>query len=270
VPSRRKKSPFWRHRDPRSADDVTLLRPAELPRGKRFETPNDARQESERSGLLLAVTKSGECFADSLKGCRDGRECCAKPFCPVCAREFRRWFTGELLRVTKSAAQSVTILTVLLTETERGQIDDFDPAAWQHRLRKRLRRSGLGEIPVIGGFEVIYRAREKVWILHINLVIIGGTRKAFDEFKSGFKMERAVLGSKLTDPSKQLSYILKFGTYHRPLQQHGSKKSPPKPLNVTEHLELVQWMAKRNFQDSMFLFNARRQRTRIELKTLSK
>jgi hypothetical protein len=269
MPSSRKQSPFWRRHDPPPGDDIALLRPAELPKAERFETRKDARQESERSGSLLTTTKSGECFAEALEDCREEHQRCNKPFCPVCARDFRRWFTGELLQITKSVTKSITILTVLLGEADRGRIDDLDPAAWQHRLQKRLRRRGLGTTPVIGGFEVIYRAREKMWVLHTNLMIIDGDRKALEQFKTSFskgKMDRPVFEAILSDAPKQLSYLLKFGTYHRPFQQQGSAKSPPKPLNAAEHHALVQWMAKRNFKDMMFLFNARRQGSRIRLK----
>jgi hypothetical protein len=127
-------------------------------------------------------------------------------------------------------------------------------------LRKRLQRAGL-DLPVIGGFEVVYKAKRKVWVLHINLVIVGGDNKAHERFKASFEdsdIERPIMGVPLNDPAEQLSYVLKFNTYHRPYEQKGSARSEAKPLNGREHAALVKWMRRLQFQDFLFLVNARR------------
>jgi hypothetical protein len=128
-------------------------------------------------------------------------------------------------------------------------------------LSARLLRAGLHDAITIGGYENLYRARTKEWVLHINLVIIGGTKAAIDKFQVSFSdadIERPVMKMAANDLPKQLSYVLKFTTYHRPYRQRGAVKSPARPLNVAEHLALVRWMAERNFRDFVFLFNARR------------
>ena len=66
------------------------------------------------------------------------------------------------------------------------------------------------------------------------------------------------------DAAEQLSYVLKFTTYHRPHQQRGPTKAKAVPLNLSEHLELVRWMARYEFSDHLFLFNARRRGASIE------
>jgi hypothetical protein len=128
-------------------------------------------------------------------------------------------------------------------------------------LRKRLERAGLGNAPVIGGFEIVYKARRRVWVLHINLVVIGGKKSAHKKLKRGFEssdMERPIIGAELKDPAEQLSYILKFGTYHRPHAQHGPNRTDAKPLNPREHAALVKWMSQFEFKDFLFLVNAKR------------
>jgi hypothetical protein len=269
MPGKRKQSPFWRRRKPSPRYDIALLRSEELPKGQRFETLKDAEHESDRSRALLGAKKNGqEWVMDELEDCRNGRDRCDRPCCPICAREYRRWFIGELLRVTKRAT-TATILTVLLTGANHGRIGDLDPADWQHRLRKRLQRAGFKNTPVIGGFEVVYRAKEKIWVLHVNLLIIGGSANARKRFKSSFDgsdLGRPVVAAALTNRIQQLSYILKFTTYHRPFQRQGSTKSPAKPLNAPEHFALVNWMAKFQFKEFLFLFNARREGPRIWLK----
>jgi hypothetical protein len=97
-------------------------------------------------------------------------------------------------------------------------------------------------------------------MLHVNLVVIGGQKEALDKFEESFAtsdIERAVVKVAVNDPAKQLSYMLKFTTYHRPYEQRSGKKGQATPLNAPEHLALVQWMSKRSFKEFMFLFNSR-------------
>ena len=186
---------------------------------------------------------------------------CNKPFCPLCARQFRRWFVGELLRVTKGQTD-VHIYTVLLKEAERTKLDEQDPASFRALIRKRLERCALGNVPVIGGFEIVYKASTRSWVLHANLVVVRLNNNAGKKFEAAFKkneLERPVLGAALRDRAEQLSYVLKFTTYHRPEQQQGPTRSRAKPLNPREHAALAKWMSQFEFQDFLLLINARRQ-----------
>src|SRR5262249_52898524 len=131
-----------------------------------------------------------------------------------------------------------------------------------HALRKRIERAGLENATVLGGVEVAYRAKDRCWILHVNLVIIGGRRANISKFEETFAksdIERPVLTVKLNDRPEQLPYALKFVTYHRPYTQRGPAKSRAVPLNGPEHRALVTWMHQRKFVDFLFLYNARRQ-----------
>jgi hypothetical protein len=256
----RKKPPFWRRNTPKPEYDISVLRPANMPRGQRFETLADARKESERSEKLLLSFAGTGVLAEYLQEGRAGDYECNKTFCPICGRVFRRWFIGELLRVTKGC-DHVHIYTVLLKEAAKDKIDELDAAPFRASLRKRLQRSGLAKIPVIGGFEIVYKAAKRVWVLHANLVVIGGNKSAHKKFKQTFagdEIERPVLRAKLKDRAEQLSYILKFGTYHRPHEQHGSARSQAKPLNPSAHAALLKWMSKFEFEDFLLLINARR------------
>jgi hypothetical protein len=257
----RQKPPFWRRGKPDPKYDIELLRPAALARGKRFETLADAQQESERSEQLLRSFSGGNKeLADFLAECRAGDYECNRPFCPICARVFRRWFSGEVLRSTKGR-EPIRMYTVLLEEAPQDKINDLDPTIVPDRLRKQLERAGLGKVPVIGGIEIVYKARKRVWVLHTNLVMIGGKKAARKKFKRGVKgsdIERPITWARLKKPAKQLSYVLKFSTYHRPYEQHGSKRSKAKPLNPKEHAALLKWMSQFGFQDFFVLVNAMR------------
>ena len=256
MSNKRKMLKFWRRNRPSSKHDITLLMPRNLPKGKRFETPEDVHEESQRSEALLGITEEEEILAS----CRSG-PACNNAFCPICARRFRRWFIGELLRITENETRRIRVLTVLLEPADRIAISDLDFRRHGHILRKRLKRAGLESAVVIGGVEVAYRAKDKKWILHINLVIIGGRKASIKKLQESFArsdIERPVVTVGLKDRLVQLSYVLKFVTYHRPFTQSGPAKSRALPLNGPDHRALVQWMRQYQFTDFVFLYNARR------------
>lgn len=261
MPIIRRLGPFWRRRDPAAKYDVAALRPPPLQKGKRFETVEDSNEESARRQRSLVAHRTRNKFSTYLCDCLDGHYDCEKSYCPRCAREFRRYLTSELLRLKGKFRNSIKISTVLLQAAPKGELATLEIQRYRHALRKRLVRAGLANTPVIGGFEVFYRAKERAWVLHVNLAFFSAEPAALLAFESGFSgsdLYRPVTTFELNDPAEQLSYLLKFTTYHRPFEQTGPKKSPAKPLNPDDHYELVRWMAQYDFADYLFLFNARR------------
>src|ERR1019366_5151059 len=217
----RRRAPFYRRRKPKPEHDIRLLRPNSLPLGERFETLQDARRYSLDSEYKLdLLTHQQDQLSDHLYECRTLAQRCDQPYCPLCARPFRIWFIGELLRIIENIGSGpVYILTILLEEASYDEIHRLNVKGYDAELRKRLRRNGLGDAVVIGGYEIIYRAKSKTWMLHTNLVIIDGTIEAIEQFKATFSdsdIEKPVLIETLEDLAIQLSYILKFTTYHRP------------------------------------------------------
>jgi hypothetical protein len=92
--------------------------------------------------------------------------------------------------------------------------------------------------------------------------MIGGNKSGRTKFKEKFQgddIDRPLVGTALKDRAEQLSYVLKFTTYHRSHEQQGSTKSKAKPLNPKEHAALLRWMSKFEFEDFVLLINARRQ-----------
>jgi hypothetical protein len=258
----RHSAPFWRRGLPKPQYDIALLRPAHLPKKQRFETKSDVRKESSRSELLL----NDHSPAVSLRECRARDYTCDKPSCPVCARRFRRWWIGELIRISASTDLNILIATLLLASVPRDHLSDLEPKAHIHKLRKRLERSGLADVVAIGGLEVVYKARTRSWVLHVHLMLLGADPAALETFEDTFADSKLSCPTKvqpLIEPPEQLSYLLKFHTYHRPSEQCGPMKPRAKPLNRREHLALAQWMHQREFTDFMFLFNARRYGARI-------
>jgi hypothetical protein len=267
--SSRRRIPFYLRDEPKPQHDIRLLRPHTLPLGERFETLADVHKYSRDSEEKLALSDCREDLrlADDLSECRTSDRNCGLPSCPICARLFRIWFIGELLRIVrKVGSDQVRIETILLAQAPYDQIDSLDIKGYDALLRKRLSRNGLADAAVIGGYENVYRAQSKSWVLHLNLVIIGGKVDAIKAFEGTFcesEIDRPTMRQTLEDLKRQLSYILKFVSYHRPFAQIGSTKSTPVPLNPREHCALASWTAHWKFQDFMFMFNARREGARI-------
>jgi hypothetical protein len=151
------------------------------------------------------------------------------------------------------------VMTLLLARS--GNIQELDSVSYRRVIRRRLSQAGLHDVPVIGGFEMVYRSQDKSWVLHINLLFLGGTTSALSKFEDLFATNEFVRPTQtvlLKDPPEQLSYLLKFTSYHRPFRQTNAKRSPAKPLNAREHVALVNWMSKFEFTDMMFLQRIRR------------
>lgn len=268
MPESRRKPPYWRRTIPTARFDIAKLRPKSLPRGRRFETLCDADEESVRSVALLAAHRQGRSYGVYLQECLAGHYHCDRTYCPRCARTFRRYLTGELLRLHVESRAKPSVLVILLEAAPQGELQNLHIDKYRHSLRKRLVRAGLGHVPAIGGFEIIYRARTKEWVLHINLVMFGGNEEAIAKFEEGFcggDLYRPVERVPVENPAEQLSYVLKFTTYHRPHQRRGPKKAKAVPLNPAEHFELIRWMDQYELSDHFFLFNARRRGASIEL-----
>lgn len=264
MSSPRKTVSYWRRRKPSGAHDIAVLRPPSKPRGKRFETRKDAFEESIRSEALLRDGAAPRHLWEYLAECRAGYYVCEQTFCPSCAREFRRWFIGEVLRIASTNSAPAYIVTVLLAG--EADINELDPETFRHMLRKRLDRAGLGDAVVVGGFEMVWRARDKVWVLHANLLVLGAERPAVVRFEDSFSLSdltRPTQTVELKDLPEQLSYLLKFTTYHRPHRQVGKKRSKAKPLNAKQHVALVNWMWRHDFSEMLFLYRMRRQGDRL-------
>jgi hypothetical protein len=259
----------WRTRKPPRSCDMTFLKPPSLGKSKRFETISDAIAESLRSEGVLKTTNRAILSQLYLHECRARYYHCEQIYCPLCSRAFRRWFIGEILRAANLCPNAGPVMTVLLAKSQN--VRDLDPADYRPLIRRRLDQAGLSRIPVIGGFENVYRAQDKSWVLHINLLFLGGTKLAFNKFEGLFASTpfgRPTKAVPLRDLPEQLSYLLKFTTYHRPLRQAGPKRSPAKPLNARDHVALVTWMSQFEFADMMFLYGVRCEGNRLSITPL--
>src|SRR4051794_7511185 len=126
----RKNVSYWRRRKPSGAHDIAVLFPPSMPRGKRFETRKDALNESIRSETVLKDAGAPRHLWEYLAECRAGYYVCEQTFCPSCARQFRRWFIGEVLRIANTNTAPAYIITVLLARA--ADINELDPETFRH------------------------------------------------------------------------------------------------------------------------------------------
>jgi hypothetical protein len=120
----RRKRPFYLRRKPKPQIDIRLLRPPSLALGERFETLEDAHNYSLASENKLDQLNCQHQLADRLNECRTSEARCGQTYCSICARPFRIWFIGELLRITEQIGTvPVYIMTILLEEAPYDKID---------------------------------------------------------------------------------------------------------------------------------------------------
>jgi hypothetical protein len=258
--------PYWFEARVPARFDIALLKPRSLPRDERFET---VAHVEERSRVLeLALRRSPHRMyrdlAEILSDCRNGYYICGRPFCPICARQYRHWFIAEVLRHAAAYPDRAFALTVYLQEVDANHLGGADISRLHAMLRARLRRCGFVGSMVIGGTEVAYRARTGRWLLHVHLLALGVPHGAIEKLAASFgRKGRKFEAQELRDSVKQLSYVQKFATYHRPGKQTSNRKPRPYPLPNSQLLELTEWSSQYQFDDFLFLFGARRRGKRI-------
>ncbi|MBV8831067.1 MAG: hypothetical protein JO108_17760 [Acidobacteriaceae bacterium] len=250
-------SPYWANPSIPGQFDLAVLKPATLASGQRFETLKDvrARRKRLRAALTTSSIKAVRYFLEEIGAC-DDVEPCGQPYCPSCARQFRRWTCAQLLKLAeKHPRANKSIVTVNLGHFSGGTLRSADPAKAASALRKRLSRSWMDGATVAGGIEVAWHQADRKWRLHAHLLVIGVEPEAIESIRRG---EGDLEIDEFRDPAKQLSYLLKFLTGHRPIEQTGPKKSPLFPLPRQRLIELISWASKFGPSEFLFLYGVRR------------
>jgi hypothetical protein len=112
---------------------------------------------------------------------------------------------------------------------------------------------------VVGGIEVAWQENWKRWLLHAQVLAIGVDANAWEQLEAALKKSgtaKTVDHVPLCDPDEQLSYSIKFVTYHQP----GRRLVPLPPDRL---VELAAWWSRHRFEDFLFACGARRRGGRI-------
>jgi hypothetical protein len=238
--------------------DIARLRPEELARGERFETVADARArrdaELERFQQIAGLTE----VADRLFACR-AESPCAEVSCPICARLFRRWLISEALRHQPDL--DLVVITIALQLVASKKLRTLDLRVLKRRTSQRIRRAAPSARFALGGIEADYRQGDDTFLVHAHLLL---PQLPFDEvnaLRSAFAdtgVTRAVKVQPLRDPPAQISYMLKFTSFHRPGSQNGSRRPTAIPLPDPAFEQMTLWRARHGFLDFVFMMGLRR------------
>lgn len=257
IPSRESARALLALRIPRMLD-IARLRPSDLPRGQRFETVDDARArrdaDLERFERIAGLAE----VADLLWDC-SGDSPCAQVYCPICGRRFRRWLTGQGLRL--QAELDLEVITVALELAPTNRLTDCDLLLVKRRAAQRVRRAAPSAKFVLGGIEAEYRQGDDSFLIHAHLLVSQLPPDQLEALRSAFAdidVMRAVKVQELRDPAAQISYLLKFTTFHRPGSQNGSRR--PRAIPLPDHAlkQLTLWRARHGFFDFLFMMGLRR------------
>lgn len=259
---------FWKPYDPIPDFDITRLLPADLRRGKRFETEKDAERTREGAIHLLSHKKFGSRrYAEILQDCRDGHYPCERPYCSVCMRQFRRWRCAEFLRLCRAAKKKKRMYFLTIT-VDRVPFADLDGEAhhlkgYRQRVYQQLRKI-MPRAIVFGGLEASRRRGTETVRIHLHLILLNVNEAQIealcDRYYGGPRDHKLIRAHKLP---RLVSYVQKFTTYHRPGKQKGGRKPPAVPLPPRLHTPLIRWMAAHQPWDFLFLFNLRREGNRL-------
>lgn len=222
------------------------------------ESRNEDRADALHSRLPEIAHKLAWCSGD-LRGCR-------LPICAVCARLYRVDCYGQVRRLAASCKGPHRIATIYLDQFPAGQLMAANLKRAHDFLRQRFNRAGLTGSTLIGGTEVAWQARHSRWLLHAHLLAIGVPDAAWDVLYDAWAdsgTENPIQTDDLVDLDEQLSYLVKFHTYHKPGPSRANSPARPYPLPRDRLVELASWSSQYRLDDFLFLFGARRRAGRI-------
>jgi hypothetical protein len=221
------------------------------------ETLADAeRLNSERLKVLVPRLHA---VGHALLKCDGAKHRCWLPICAVCARDYRVAPIAQLHALAHAYPGPHEVATIYLKRFDPDSLADANLRRSGEMLRKRLDRAGFKGAIVVGGIEVAWQEKWQRWLLHAQVLAIGVAAQAWKQLEAALEKSGTadpVRPLPLRDPDHQLSYCVKFITYHQP----GRRKVglPPDRL-----VELAAWQSQYRFDDFLFAYGARRRGGRL-------
>jgi hypothetical protein len=179
--------------------------------------------------------------------------------CAVCARAYRQGPIAQLHALGNAYAGPHEIATIYLGLYRPGFLAVADVRRAQEMFRKRLDRAGFKGAIVAGGIEVAWQENWQRWLLHAHVLAIGVDPNAWTQLEAALEKSGTadpVDVRALCNPDEQLSYCIKFGSYHQP----GRRRVP---LPRDRLVELAAWWSQYRFEDFFFAYGARRRGGRL-------
>ena len=219
------------------------------------------RQAEERNDVRLEVLLPGlPDVGRALLKCDGADHPCSLPICAVCALAYRQGPIAQLHALANAYAGPHEVATIYLGLFRPGSLADADVPRTREMFRKRLDRAGFKGAIVVGGIEVAWQENWQRWLLHAQVLAIGVDPQRLGAARSRLGRRAAPRNqsrsSRLRDPDEQLSYCIKFVTYHQP----GRRRVPLPPDRL---VELAAWWSRHRFEDFLFAYGARRRGGRL-------
>ena len=238
--------------------NIARLRPAGLPRGERFETVADAGTRRINEAARLEEIDGLGRIAARLRACAPQARC-TSVCCPSCSRKFRRWFICQALRHERDL--ELQVLTVALALVPSNELSQINLSVLKRCTSQRIRRAAPSAHFVLGGIEADYHYVDDSFLVHAHLLVSklpSEELKALRTVFSNLGTTRAIKVQPLRDRVSQISYLLKFTTFHRPGSQNGSRRPSAIPLPSEALKQLTLWRAQHGFLDFVFMMGLRR------------
>jgi hypothetical protein len=223
--------------------------------GKETRREAEERNEERLKVLLPRLPDVGR----ALLKCNGARHRCSLPICAVCTRAYRQGPIAQLHALANAYVGPHEVATIYLSLIRPGCLAAVDVPRAREMFRKRLDRAGFKGAIVVGGIEVAWQENWQRWLLHAHVVAIGVDADAWEQLEAALEdsgTAKPVDHVPLRDPAEQLSYCIKFVSYHQP----GRRLVPLPPDRL---VELAAWWSRHRFEDFLFAYGARRRGGRL-------
>lgn len=260
------KATFWERTKIPPALDLRRLLPPAFPKQMRFESIEDASVRSFEREKRLKATEY-DYFAPFLEDCRNGFSPCRLPICPICARRFRRWLAANNLALADKLTDPMTV-TLFCEFAREGQLEAVSIPKIHDRVRHSFRRAGLANAVAIGGTEAGFRVVHEDWVVHLHLLIGNVDKAGLQRLRAAWAktgVPGAMRVSQINDRARQIGYLQKFSTFHRPGEQSSWRRARAYPLPKPQFEELTGWLTRYDFPEFIFMLGVRRRGNRIRL-----
>jgi hypothetical protein len=190
----------------------------------------------------------------ALLQCDGAKHRCGLPICAVCARDYRVGPIAQLHALAHAYLGPHEVATIYLKFFPPGSLAVADLPRTREMFRKRLDRAGFKRAIVAGGIEVAWQENHQRWLLHAQVLALRVAADAWDQLEADLKHSGTAYPVRvlpLRDPDEQLSYCIKFVTYHQPGRAY-------RPLPADRLVELAAWQSQSRFEDFLFAYGARR------------
>ena len=241
--------------EPSSSSESPAAAPALEWPGKETRREAEERNEERLEVLLPRLPDVGR----ALLQCDGAHHRCWLPICAVCARAYRQGPIAQLHALANAYAGPHEVATIYLSLFRPGSLAAADVPRTREMFRKRLDRAGFKGAIVVGGIEVAWQENWQRWLLHAHVLAIGVDANAWEQLEAALEDSGTadpVEAVALRDPDEQLSYCIKFVTYHQP----GRRLVPLPPDRL---VELAAWWSRHRFEDFLFAYGARRRGGRL-------